>query len=214
LGSSERLAVSIVSVVRSVVERLEVRLRYNPYTIAELFRKQGAQVGDDCHFGIMHLATEPYLVRIGNHVGIASGVQLLTHGLGWCFRDRIPELQNFGRITIGDNCNIGVNAIILPNVTIGRDSMVGAGAVVTKDVPAGSIVAGNPARLIGRTEAYFVKAAATWELQRPPGYLGGRTDSHLAAAEFARLRSRSDNRNLLRHHLVKLFWGSDGSPTK
>jgi exopolysaccharide acyltransferase PssR len=49
---------------------------------------------------------------------------------------------------IGENCFIGINAMILPGVRIGDQVIVGAGAVVTKDVPANSVVAGNPAKVI------------------------------------------------------------------
>ena len=144
----------ILKLVKALKTKAKV-YRYNKYTIAEHFREQGAQIGEDCVFGIRNLATEPFLVKIGNHVGIASGVLFLTHGLGWIYRDKIPDLQVFGKIEIKDNCNIGVNSIILPNVTIGENSMIGAGSIVTKDVPPNSIVAGVPAKVIGNTNDYF-----------------------------------------------------------
>jgi acetyltransferase-like isoleucine patch superfamily enzyme len=56
-----------------------------------------------------------------------------------------------GPINIKDGAWIGAGAIILANVTVGRKSIVGAGAVVTNDVPDFAIVAGNPARVIGKT---------------------------------------------------------------
>lgn len=60
-------------------------------------------------------------------------------------------------IKIGDNCNIGWNAIILPGVTIGKNCVVGAGAIVTKDVPDNSVVAGCPARVIESLNEYRKK---------------------------------------------------------
>lgn len=62
-------------------------------------------------------------------------------------------------VTIGDNCHIGMNAMILPGVTIGRDCIVGACAVVTHDVPDGTVVAGVPARPICTVEEYRDKHA-------------------------------------------------------
>lgn len=77
-------------------------------------------------------------------------------------RHKYPELEDcdcFGRVTIGDNCHIGMNAMILPGVTIGRDCIVGACAVVTHDIPDGTVVAGVPARPISTVEKYRNKHA-------------------------------------------------------
>lgn len=63
----------------------------------------------------------------------------------------------FGKICIGDNAFIGAHAIILPGVTIGNRCIVGAGAVVTKSFPDGSIIGGNPARLIGNSDDFLEK---------------------------------------------------------
>ena len=54
-----------------------------------------------------------------------------------------------GLVHIGDNSFVGAGAVILPRLTVGRDVIVGAGAVVTRDVPDGSVVRGNPARVSG-----------------------------------------------------------------
>lgn len=153
------------------IKRKVILSQYDNYSIAEHFRRQGAEIGEDCFFSIRALADQPYLIKIGNHVGIASNVLFLTHNLGWCFRDEIPDLQVFGTITINDNCNIGPNSIILPGVTIGSNSIIGAGSVVTKDVPPNSIAAGNPAKVIAPIEKYKVKAIQLWAQQKPPGYL-------------------------------------------
>ena len=60
-------------------------------------------------------------------------------------------------VLIGNHVFIGERAIILPGVTIGDNSIIGAGSVVTRDVEAGSIVAGNPARPIGQTDEYIAR---------------------------------------------------------
>ena len=66
---------------------------------------------------------------------------------------RLPSFGKylFKRTTIGDSCFIGLHAVILPGVTIGKNCIVGAGAVVTKDVEDGLVVAGVPAKAIGKT---------------------------------------------------------------
>lgn len=184
--------------------------RHDAYTVAEYFRKQGAQIGRDSFIAVKSLGGEPYLVKIGDHVGVSGGVQFITHGLGWNFRDRIPDIQVFGKIIIEDNCNIGTNAIILPNVTIGRNSMVAAGAVVTKDVPPNSIVGGNPAKVIGNVEQYFSKVKETWKEQKPEGYLPELEEGvYYSPRYFASLRGRPESRAMLRRHLESLFWGKD-----
>lgn len=61
-------------------------------------------------------------------------------------------VQKFGKIHIKKNAFIGSDAYILPNVTIGENAIVGARSVVTKSVPDGTVVAGNPARIICTTE--------------------------------------------------------------
>lgn len=85
-------------------------------------------------------------VRIGDRTQIAPGVQILTADHPRDAATRASGLE-FGRpITIGRNVWIGAGALILPGVTIGDDALVGAGSVVTRDVPAGQTVFGNPAR--------------------------------------------------------------------
>ena len=70
------------------------------------------------------------------------------------------KLDSAGKIDIGDNVFIGYGAIVLPNVTISSNAIVGAGAVVTKDVAEGDLVAGVPARPIGRVEDESEKIAS------------------------------------------------------
>ena len=87
-------------------------------------------------------------VRIGAGTQVGPGVQILTadHPRDPVQRDRMLE---FGRpVIIGRNVWIGGGALILPGITVGDNAIVGAGSVVTRDVPDGATVAGNPARLL------------------------------------------------------------------
>ena len=95
--------------------------------------------------GVKFTQSPPRGFTIGNNVRITSGVKILTHYLDTnqpCVHFRI------GYVTIEDDVFIGMNAIICNSVTIGRGAVVGAGAVVTKDIPPYQIWAGNPARHI------------------------------------------------------------------
>jgi len=92
-------------------------------------------------------------IEIGNRVAISSNVCLVatSNPPDSKLRDyssNFPNVDVVGDIIIGDDVWIGTAAIILPNVTIGACSVVGAGAVVTKDVPPYCIVAGVPAKVI------------------------------------------------------------------
>jgi acetyltransferase-like isoleucine patch superfamily enzyme len=90
-------------------------------------------------------------IEIGDHVLIANNSILTTvnHKIGeGLYRGN----QVTGKITVGNNVWIGANATILPGVSIGENSIVGAGGVVTKDVPANTIVGGVPAKLIRTIE--------------------------------------------------------------
>ena len=87
----------------------------------------------------------PRGIHIGENTLVAGGATILSHD--HC--KRVGNNQPFLVDTfIGKNCFIAVGAIILPGVKIGDEVIVGAGAVVTKDVPSNTVVAGNPAKII------------------------------------------------------------------
>lgn len=116
-----------------------------------LARWLGVEVGEGCRLYIREFGSEPFLIYIGDRVTITQGCTLLTHdGATWLVRDDDGNrYQKFGRIRIGSDVFVGANAILLPGVTIGNRVVIGAGSVVTQDVPDDSVCAGNPARLLG-----------------------------------------------------------------
>ncbi len=121
---------------------------------------KGAIIGKDCNICAQTLIEGN--VIIGNNVTLKSGVQLwdgtrigdnVFIGPNVTFtNDIFPRSKvypdKFTGITIKDFASIGANATILPGVTIGEHAMIGAGSVVTKDVPAKAVVIGNPAKII------------------------------------------------------------------
>ena len=126
------------------------RVYVGHYAILKAYYKNTLEVGDGSWIGqavFMHAAGG---IRIGADVGIGPKVSLLTSthrepGREHPIMDGELEL---GPIVIEDGADLGVGAIILPGVTIGRGAQVGAGAVVTSDVAAYAVVAGNPARVL------------------------------------------------------------------
>src|SRR5438105_11813709 len=95
--------------------------------------------------------TNPRGIHIGKYSVVTFGAAILTH-------DYVNKLNR--DVRIGDNCFIGAHSIILPGVTIGDGCIIAAAAVVARDVPAGSLVAGNPARIVEhnvRTTHYGVR---------------------------------------------------------
>jgi maltose O-acetyltransferase len=98
------------------------------------------------NFGLV--ALDVVDITIGDDTLIGPGVQLLTPVHPLAPDPRRAKLEAADPITIGNNVWIGGHVTVMPGVTIGDDSVVGAGAVVTKDVPARVVVVGNPAKIV------------------------------------------------------------------
>ncbi len=113
-------------------------------------RKLGVKIGERCRIRTMSFSTEPYLIEIGNHTAVAAKTEFITHdGATWGFEDL--EGGVFGRITIGNNVFIGINCIILSNTSIGDNCIIGAGSVIRGHFPENSIITGNPAQIVSKT---------------------------------------------------------------
>lgn len=109
-------------------------------------------IGDRVFLNFNCVVLDPAEVRIGSDVLVGPAVQLYTatHPLDW--RARRKWLESARPVAIGSDVWIGGGAIICPGVRVGDRSVIGAGAVVTKDVPPGVFAAGNPCRVIREVE--------------------------------------------------------------
>ena len=105
-------------------------------------------IGECCYINYLCTIIDNNEVRIGRHVMFGPFVQIYTAAHDLRAELRIRGIEVAKPIVIEDNVWIGGGAILLPGVSIGRNAVVGAGAVVTKDVPPNMVVAGNPARVI------------------------------------------------------------------
>jgi UDP-2-acetamido-3-amino-2,3-dideoxy-glucuronate N-acetyltransferase len=139
-----------------------------------------AVIGDDCNI-CSHVLIENDVV-IGSRVTVKSGVQLwdglriaddVFIGPNVTFtNDKYPRSkcypEKFPQTKICAGASIGANATILPGVMIGREAMIAAGAVVTRDIPAHAIVKGNPAKISGYVQSRGSKPEPTFEREEKP----------------------------------------------
>ena len=167
---------------------------YRAFRLRRL-RKAGLTIPDDCSLmrQFPNFGDEPYLVTIGHNVGFAADVLFITHDGGtrvFKHLERYKKVLKYGRITILDNCVIGQRVIILPGVTIGPNSVVAAGSVVSRNVPPGVLAAGNPAKPVMTIHQY-----AEWSLAATPDY--NEDEYHRNKREFLlkfQIRGASSNR--------------------
>lgn len=141
-----------------LLQRVIWRIMYfrNPIAYA---RKIGVKVGKGSNFVSMpSFGSEPWIVSIGEHTNISSNVSFVTHDGGrWVLDHLYPSEAPFykiGKIQVGNNCFVGMNVIIMPNVKISDNCVIGGGSIVTKNIPEGQVWAGVPAKYVCTIEEY------------------------------------------------------------
>ncbi len=111
---------------------------------------EGIQIGHDVNMSQNCSIGGEGGVKIGNFVMIGANTLILSsnHGFAKANIPMVRQKPQAAPITIADDVWIGANVVVLPGVTIGQGAIVGAGSIVTKDIPSYAMVAGNPAKLI------------------------------------------------------------------
>jgi maltose O-acetyltransferase len=148
---------------REVLRRPLLRIRGE--LSQDVLRKRGLRLGENVSIGERTTFDNGFLwlISVGDGTTISAEVYILAHdgatklGLGY---------TQIARVAIGRNVYIGARAIVLPGVTIGDGAIVGAGSVVRHDVPPGTVVAGNPARIV-REVGEFVQRHERLVADRP-----------------------------------------------
>lgn len=185
----------------SIVESKQIGKATRVWAFAHVL--PGAVIGEDCNV-CDHVFIENDVV-VGNRVTVKCGVQLwdgirleddVFVGPNVTFtNDPFPRSKkypkDFSTIIVKKGASIGANATILPGITIGQNAMVGAGAVVTRDVPPNSIVMGNPARIVN----YVTESFSTEETSAQP--VSGDQDLPVKGAVLIRLPEITDLRGSL-----------------
>lgn len=129
-------------------------------------RRRGVALGEGIRWGDPRTIdidlTRPSLVEIGALSTISSGTTILTHDFVTnVFLNLHGELVNSsGRVSIGRNVYLARHCTILKGVSIGDNCIIGYGSLLTRDIPAGSVVAGNPAKVVGSVDEYYAKRQA------------------------------------------------------
>lgn len=142
--------VKVTSYFQGILKRI-----YRRYSPVKYARTIGVKVGEGCRLAGVNFGSEPYLVSLGDHVSAIQTVFITHDGGVWVFRDKSPEVDLMGPIKVGNNVFIGMDAKILPGVTIGDNVVIGAGAIVTKDIPSNCVAAGIPAKPIKTIDEYW-----------------------------------------------------------
>lgn len=188
---------NIKSFIKNSIKRLVYQEKYNSQTYVKYLRSIGMKVGD----GVTIYAptkttidiTQPWMIEIGNHVKIAEGATLLTHGYDWSVLKGVygEVLGSCGKVKIGNNVFIGMHATILKGVNIGDNVIIGANSLVNKDIPDNVVAAGNPCRVIMTLDEYYEKRKRVQEHE---------------AAELVRNYRQRYGKEPDAHALREFFW--------
>ena len=140
-----------IALMRSALTRTDYIVKHHLF----------AQVGENFFFQPRIIPINAEYIKFHNNVAVASNVTFCCHDvMQKVFNNLDPDRQckkKYGCIEVMDNVFIGSNSTILYDVRIGPNAVVAAGSVVTKDVPPNSVVAGVPARIIGKFDDLYQK---------------------------------------------------------
>lgn len=141
-----------MKIVKKIIQTVRAFIRVKTRDI--LIRRELISKNVFVGRGVTIDPTYYWLISIGENSSLINGVTILAHDAS---TRNLAGYSKVGRVMIGKNTFIGAKSIVLPGVKIGDEVIIGAGSVVTKDIPSGSVAAGNPAVVIGSTSEYLKK---------------------------------------------------------
>lgn len=164
-------------------------------------RKKGISIGDGTYIAKNASidVTRPSLISIGCDCFLNQNVTLLSHDfVAGVFRKcGLRFLNSSGRVRIGNNVRFGQNVMVLKGVTIGDNCFIGAGSVVSKDIPANSVAVGVPARVVMTIEEYYQRRLQRCEEE---------------ALDYARsIQERFNRRPLIEEMTEEFIWFVSGN---
>ncbi len=153
-------------------------------------------IGDDCKWGPWLLPLYPKLIRLGNNVHVHKTAKIVTHDMLNKYLQKIqPEAdfgfgEKLGCVELQDNVYIAMNVIVMPDVRIGKNSIISAGSVVSSDIPENSLASGVPAKPNGRTDMFM--ALRKMSKSQRVKFKNQELDDAIAFAEWERFLKRRD----------------------
>lgn len=137
-------------------------------TLIDYYRSQGISIGEGCVFryttSVNIDTTRPSLVTIGDNVDMNANFCIQTHDFS--HRVFVPLFGDFlsssGEVVIGNNIYFGRDVTILKGVHIGDNCIIGAGSIITKDIPSNSVAVGVPCKVISSIADYYKKRQLLW----------------------------------------------------
>lgn len=146
----------------TLIQRLVFKLRLrraDAHKRAELMRDKFYYLGRNVELYTLSFGTEPYLISIHDNVICAAGVEFINHDVSIFNVARYlgmqrGEIDKVGSIELFENCFVGAKTILMPNCSVGKNSIIAAGSIVTKHVPDNEVWGGIPAKFIMTTDEY------------------------------------------------------------
>lgn len=157
----------VVRLFHSQVFKLKLK-RASAHERAELMRDKFYFLGKNVELYTLGFGTEPYLISIHDNVICAHDVDFINHDVSVFNAARYlglrrGDIDKVGSIELFENCFVGAKSILMPNCSVGKNSIVAAGSIVTKHIPDNEVWGGVPAKFIMRTDDYFAKIQAQSE---------------------------------------------------